>query len=175
MTGWKPIPLIIRLILNTKDELLLPSHPVLRGEKGCGCGGLAKGEASILKCERSIVPQKFRVIQMQAWLGRMGFVAFTGTLIWLATQSTGIVHSQTATGGGVYAEGLQIRSTVLATGIEQVTVVDSQLRSMAVYHIDPANGKIQLKSVRSLALDLQMEHFNGQSPLPSELRQVQPK
>ncbi len=92
----------------------------------------------------------------------------------LITMPSQTAYSQNA-GGGVSADGLlQVRSTLLSTGIEQITVVDPKAKSMAVYHIEPATAKIQLKSVRNLVWDLQMEHFNGQSPLPSELRQVQP-
>ncbi len=69
---------------------------------------------------------------------------------------------------------VQLVSTLLPTGVQQIVVVDTESRTMAVYHVEPAQGKIQLKSVRQLGWDLQMEHFNGQAPLPGELRQVQP-
>lgn len=70
--------------------------------------------------------------------------------------------------------GMQVVSTLLPTGVQQIVVVDLTEKTMAVYHIDPAQGKIQLRSVRKLIWDLRMEQFNGQSPLPSELQQVQP-
>lgn len=69
---------------------------------------------------------------------------------------------------------LQIVSTVLAGGTQQIVVTDTKSSVMAVYHIEPANGKLQLRSVRNLVWDLRLEEFNGQSPLPSELRAVQP-
>ncbi|MCA9133439.1 MAG: hypothetical protein KDA45_09805 [Planctomycetales bacterium] len=112
---------------------------------------------------------------MAAWLGRLSFMLLVGGGIWLLAPQPASLHSQT---GGVSASfgdsPLQVLSALLPSGVQQLTVVDVRGRSLAVYHIDPGNGKVQLKSVRNLAWDLQMEHFNGQSPLPSELRQVQP-
>lgn len=69
---------------------------------------------------------------------------------------------------------IQVVSTVLASGTQQIVVTDTQSQVMAVYHIEPVNGKLQLRSVRNLVWDLRLEEFNGQSPLPSELRAVQP-
>ncbi len=67
---------------------------------------------------------------------------------------------------------LQVLSSMMPTGLQQVIVIDSGNRSMAVYHVEPAQGKVALKSVRNLTWDLSMEQFNGQTPLPSELRQA---
>ncbi len=69
-------------------------------------------------------------------------------------------------------EPLQVFSSILGTGSQQLVVVDSANRSLAIYHIDPTQGKLILKSVRNLTWDLSMEQFNGQSPLPSDLRQA---
>ncbi len=112
-------------------------------------------------------------------LKQIGLVLCAGGLLGALAVSLITVPSQTAYSqirpANTVAEGLlQVSSTMLPTGIEQITVVDPIAKSMAVYHIEPATAKIQLKSVRSLLWDLQMEHFNGQTPLPSELRQVQP-
>lgn len=71
-------------------------------------------------------------------------------------------------------ERLEVVSSLLPTGVQQIVVVDSQNRSMAIYHIDPSLGKLVLRSVRNLTWDLSMEQFNGQAPLPSELRQAHP-
>ena len=68
----------------------------------------------------------------------------------------------------------QVLSTLLPTGVQQIVVVDARAQSMAVYHIEPLTGKIQLKSVRSLRLDLAMEEFNATTPLPSEMRLLKP-
>ena len=72
------------------------------------------------------------------------------------------------------AERLEVVSSMLPSGIQQIVVVDSQNRSMAIYHIDPSQGKLALRSVRNLSWDLSMEQFNGQAPLPSDLRQARP-
>ena len=71
-------------------------------------------------------------------------------------------------------ERLEVISSLLPNGVQQIVVVDSQNRSMAIYHIDPTQGKLVLRSVRNLTWDLSMEQFNGQAPLPSDLRQARP-
>lgn len=114
---------------------------------------------------------------MKRWFGPLAGCLMLGCLFWafapgLATSPGPTAFSQNPSSNSEAV--LQVRSVLLPTGIEQVTVVDPRAKSMAIYHVDPANAQIQLKSVRSLVWDLQMEHFNGQAPLPSELRQVQP-
>jgi|GEM_PF-1079839 len=57
-----------------------------------------------------------------------------------------------------------------------LTVIDSKRRVMSVYRIDRTSGKITLCSVRSINWDLQMTEFNGESPLPREIRSlIQPR
>ena len=51
-----------------------------------------------------------------------------------------------------------------------LTVIDSQQRRVAVYHVNRETGEIQLKSVRNITWDLGMEYFNSGSPLPEEIR-----
>lgn len=53
---------------------------------------------------------------------------------------------------------------------QQVTVIDQDTHTMAVYHIDGTNGEIVLKSVRNIHFDLKMLEFNGTTPLPREVR-----
>ena len=55
---------------------------------------------------------------------------------------------------------------------QQLTVVDSDTRTLAVYHIDTTSGEISLKSVRNINYDLRMIEFNGTSPLPREIRSL---
>jgi len=57
-----------------------------------------------------------------------------------------------------------------ADGIQQVVLIYSNTRSMSVYHIELATGEIALKGVRRFHWDLQMEEYNGQEPLPREIR-----
>lgn len=57
-------------------------------------------------------------------------------------------------------------------GYQQMTVVDSRTNRLAVYHVSQATGEIQLKSVRDISADLQLDHFNGSDPLPSAIRSM---
>jgi hypothetical protein len=59
--------------------------------------------------------------------------------------------------------------------VQQVTIIDTKARVMAVYHVRTDKGEIELKNVRKFDWDLQMEEFNATSPLPREVRsQVAP-
>lgn len=92
----------------------------------------------------------------------------------IISQSVYSQHTSTATETAQSVDGMHVLSSMLPSGIQQIVVLDPAEKSMAVYHVEPLHGKIQLKSVRRVFWDLRMEQFNGQSPLPSELRQVQP-
>ncbi len=110
-----------------------------------------------------------QVKKMHRWLVSSSLAAAIVAVGWVS------LWSQTpAAPASTSNDQLQVISSNLPTGGQQVVVVDSRTRTMAVYQVDPAQGKIQLKSVRNLAWDLAMEQFNGQPPLPSELRQVRP-
>jgi hypothetical protein len=57
--------------------------------------------------------------------------------------------------------------------LEQVTIVDPKLRTMAVYDVKKTSTgetTIELKSVRKFEWDLQLEEFNAANPLPREVR-----
>lgn len=110
---------------------------------------------------------------MKAWSGRFLGMALVGLLVWLGLNLQTPLHSQTDK-LDFDSPNVQVVSTLLTSGTQQIVVVDTDTRTMAVYHVEPAQGKIQLKSVRNLVWDLKMEQFNAQTPLPSELRQVQP-
>jgi hypothetical protein len=51
-----------------------------------------------------------------------------------------------------------------------LTVVDPRQQTIAIYAIDLPSGKISLRSVRAIRWDLQMMDFNGDNPLPREIR-----
>lgn len=53
-----------------------------------------------------------------------------------------------------------------------LTVIDPRTQVLSVYHVHVASGEIELKSVRSLRFDLQVEEFNGVTPLPREIRSL---
>jgi hypothetical protein len=55
-------------------------------------------------------------------------------------------------------------------GRQQITIVDSRQRVLAVYHVDRATGALALKSVRNLNWDLLIEDFNSDKPTPREVR-----
>lgn len=68
--------------------------------------------------------------------------------------------------------GLISHVTQAGDNRQQLTVIDPQMRVMAVYHIDTSKGEIALKSVRSFHWDLQMVEFNTPAPLPREIRSM---
>ena len=51
-----------------------------------------------------------------------------------------------------------------------LTVIDPRQQAMGVYWIEAGSGKITLRSVRNLRYDLMMTDFNGDNPLPREIR-----
>lgn len=113
---------------------------------------------------------------MNTWLAKIGFVLISAVAIWLLADSPTPLHSQSTLveSSDESSAGLKVVSSMLPNGTQQIIVVEAGGRTMAVYHVEPTQGKIQLKSVRKLTWDLRMEQFNGQAPLPSELKLVQP-
>jgi hypothetical protein len=55
-------------------------------------------------------------------------------------------------------------------GRQQITLVDTRQRVMAVYHVDRTTGALSLRSVRNLQWDLTIEDFNSSNPTPREIR-----
>jgi hypothetical protein len=53
---------------------------------------------------------------------------------------------------------------------QMLTVLDPRQQTMGVYWIEAGTGKITLRSVRNLRYDLMMTDFNGDNPLPREIR-----
>jgi hypothetical protein len=53
---------------------------------------------------------------------------------------------------------------------QMLTVIDPRQQTMGVYWIEAATGKITLRSVRNIRFDLMMMDFNGDNPLPKEIR-----
>ena len=79
--------------------------------------------------------------------------------------------SQPISGAGAGNSGdVQVLTALLANGTQQVVVVDTRQQSMAVYHVSGMTGKIELKSVRKIQMDLAIEQFNASEPLPSDMR-----
>jgi hypothetical protein len=63
-------------------------------------------------------------------------------------------------------------ATPLDDGRQMLLVIDQQNRAMAIYHVDPANGTLTLKSTRDVRWDLMVEDFNGQEPRPAALKKM---
>ena len=68
--------------------------------------------------------------------------------------------------------GLIAFCTPLDEQRQQVTVIDPVIRTLGVYYVDRQSGKIKLTSVRNFNWDLQMLHFNAETPLPQEIRSM---
>jgi hypothetical protein len=73
---------------------------------------------------------------------------------------------------GMPGEGLVALPADVDERRQQVTLIDPQMRTMVVYHIDKSTGEVSLRSVRNIHWDLQMDEFNGKSPLPREIRSL---
>ena len=69
-------------------------------------------------------------------------------------------------------EGLITHTQTLPDGTQQLCVLDPRQRVVAVYHIDVEKGGISLQSVRNIYWDLRINHFNGTTPLPEEIRSL---
>ena len=63
-------------------------------------------------------------------------------------------------------------STMLGDKCQQLTVIDPKLKVMSVYHIELATGNIELRCVRNIHWDLQLEYYNGKGLLPSEIQSM---
>ena len=71
------------------------------------------------------------------------------------------------------ADSLLSHSVELLDGRQQITLIDSRTRAIAVYQVDPRTGALALKSVRNINWDLQMDEFNsGGNPSPKEIRSL---
>ncbi len=53
---------------------------------------------------------------------------------------------------------------------DHLVVIDPAARVMAVYRIQRDRGEIKLASVRQIQWDLQLLSYNGEGPLPEEIR-----
>ncbi len=51
-----------------------------------------------------------------------------------------------------------------------IVVIDPVERVLCVYHVDLFSGSVKLQSVRRIHWDLKMSEYNGQQPLPAEIR-----
>jgi len=84
----------------------------------------------------------------------------------------GEVVTQRAAPAPAAASGTEliVVPTALGEKGQMLTVVDARQRVVSVYHIDAATGKIALKGVRNIQLDLQVPYYNNEPPFPQEIR-----
>jgi hypothetical protein len=61
-------------------------------------------------------------------------------------------------------------SAIVEDKYQQLTVIDPKTRAMSVYHVQLASGDIELRCVRNIHWDLQMDYYNGNGLLPPEIR-----
>lgn len=71
---------------------------------------------------------------------------------------------------GVGSAGLITHFSVSEGRPTQVAILDPQSRVLSVYYISPNDGQIQLKSVRPLTWDFEMNGFNTGDPLPKDIQ-----
>ena len=90
-------------------------------------------------------------------------------------QNSGAIYQ----GAGVHVVGPSTSSATathlmstatLSNGFQQLVIVDPAKLTLAVYHIEPSRGDIQLKSVRKIDADFSLEEFNLSEPTPSTIR-----
>jgi hypothetical protein len=61
-------------------------------------------------------------------------------------------------------------SATLSNGSQQIVLVDPAKMTLAVYHVEPNKGDVQLKSVRRIDADFALEEFNLSEPTPTTIR-----
>ena len=86
-------------------------------------------------------------------------------------MQTAFAQANPQPGTPVYAGGdlIAVPSPMGEKG-QLLTVLDPRQQTMGVYWIEAATGKITLRSVRNIRFDLMMTDFNGENPLPREIR-----
>ena len=104
-------------------------------------------------------------------IGGLLLVGITAALTHLFSSDSLPVFAQSQN-HGVSREELLTHAQTLPNGTQQLCVLDPRQRVVAVYHIDAEKGGIALQSVRNIYWDLRINHFNGTTPLPEEIRSL---
>jgi hypothetical protein len=106
----------------------------------------------------------------------LGILLFAGLVV--IAMGAIPAHSQVAPQGAtaeriaVADNQMIVESTVVDGRYQQVLVLDPRQNTFAVYHVELSTGNIELRCVRRITWDLQMTHFNGKKPLPSEIQSI---
>ena len=77
-----------------------------------------------------------------------------------------------APGDAGTAGQLWVSATPLDDHRQLLLVVDPQIKTAAIYHVDAAQGTLTLKSTRDITWDLMVGDFNAQEPKPSALKKM---
>src|SRR5436190_1555979 len=69
-------------------------------------------------------------------------------------ESIARVFAQRPAPASTTGDSLLSHSVELPDGRQQIALIDSRTRSIAIYHVDPRTGALGLKSVRNIHWDL---------------------
>ncbi|MGD9644837.1 MAG: hypothetical protein AB7U73_03940 [Pirellulales bacterium] len=109
---------------------------------------------------------------MRSALGGALVCAMVLALAWMPPAADNVAAQQ-MTGSAQAGPGSLIAlSHTAANNRQQVTIIDPVKQVMSVYHIEPEEGTIELKSVRKIAWDMEMVQFNGTTPLPADIHKL---
>lgn len=92
------------------------------------------------------------------WIGGWSY----GDPPWSSAEPSAVAAS---TAGGLISHHLPG-----GTAGDHLVVIDPAARVMAVYLVQKERGEIKLASVRQIEWDLQLQSYNGEGPLPAEIR-----
>ena len=88
-----------------------------------------------------------------------------------ATPGPGVVAVSAVAPAHVGSSGTSMMASVLlSNGFQQIAIFEQTKQTLAVYHINPTSGDIQLKSVRKMEADFFLQEFNLSEPTPSTIR-----
>lgn len=84
----------------------------------------------------------------------------------------GVFAAPRQAGGAGSGGGLWISDSSIDNGRRLILIVDQELRTMAVYHVEGASGDVTLKSSRDISWDLMVGDFNARPPKPADLKRM---
>ena len=110
------------------------------------------------------------------WLAGRGFLdaaaCIAGLVLLASLLGTGSFAAPRQTGGSGAGGSLWISDSSLDNGHRLLVIVDQELRTAAVYHVDGGTGSLALKSSRDISWDLMVGDFNALPPKPADLKRM---